>query len=116
MANRDTKKVIRIILLSVLFIFIIIYAFFNTRDLIFGVKIRDVEIVSNTETQTNIMNINGTAKNAKNLTLNGREISIDQSGNFNETFTLFSGYNIINLKAEDKFGYQDEKNYQLIGK
>ncbi len=60
------------------------------------------------------MKVTGNAKNATSLTLNGREISIDREGNFGETIALLSGYNIINIKARDKFGYIDEKNYKLI--
>jgi len=62
----------------------------------------------------NIIKITGNAKNAINLTLNGREISVDQAGNFNETIALLPGYNIISIIAKDKFGYVDEKNYKLI--
>ena len=113
--NQDVKKTLKIALLSALFVFITIYAFFNTRDLIFGVKIKNVNIVNSID-KINIIKITGNAKNAKNLTLNGREIFIDQNGNFNETLVLLLGYNVINIKAEDKFGYKDEKNYQLIGK
>ena|SRR3989344_8095758 len=109
--NTDAKKILKIVTLVSLFAFIAVYAFFNTKDLLFGVKIRNVNIVG----ETNIRKISGNAKNAKILTLNGREISIDQSGNFEETLALLSGYNIITLSAEDKFGLRDEKNYQLIG-
>lgn len=114
--NQNVKKILKISSLSVLFIFIIIYSFFNAKDLIFGVKIKNVDIVYITELGENIITINGNAKNARNLILNGREISIDQDGNFYEILALLSGYNIINIKAEDKFGYKDEKNYQLMGK
>ena len=113
-ANFSAKKILKAASLSVLFIFIITYAFFNTRALIFGVKIRNVEIVPVTDDQPNTLKVTGVAKNAKILSLNGREISIDQSGHFDETIVLLSGYNILTLKAEDKFGYKDEKNYQLI--
>lgn len=114
--NPDTKKISKIVLLSILFIFIILYAFFNAKNLIFGVKIKNVNIENGTGSEINIVKIMGNAKNAKTLTLNGREISIDQKGNFNETLALLSGYNIISIEAKDKFGYEDEKNYQLIGK
>ena len=103
------------VLLSVLFVFIVLYAFFNAKDLIFGVKIKNVNIENGAGDEINIVKITGNAKNAKTLILNGREISIDQEGNFDETLALLSGYNIINLKAEDKFGYKDEKNFRLIG-
>jgi hypothetical protein len=116
MSTRDTKKIIKISLLSILFIFIVFYAFFNARNLIFGVNIKDVVLDRGVGEDINIIKITGNAKNAKILSLNGREISIDQDGNFNETIALLSGYNIISLKAVDKFGYKDEEDYQLIGK
>ena len=120
MVNRDAKKILKIASLSILFLFIIIYTFFNTRELIFGVKIKNVNLergkIEETRNEENIVKITGNAKNAKILTLNGREISIDQKGNFNETIVLLVGYNTIDLKAEGKFGDKDEKNYQLMGK
>jgi len=110
----DAKKILRILLLTILFLFIIIYAFFRSKDLIFGVKIKNVNLNDGVKVTENIQKITGNAKNAIELTLNDREVSIDQQGNFNETISLLPGYNIINIKAKDKFGNSDEKNYQLI--
>jgi hypothetical protein len=112
--NQDTKKIVKIAGLSVFFILIATFAFWGSKDLIFGVKIRDVNIIDGSTVTNSVMNITGNAKNAINLILNGREISIDQGGNFTETIALLPGYNIINIKAKDKFGYVDEKNYQII--
>ncbi|KKP87568.1 MAG: hypothetical protein UR92_C0033G0012 [Candidatus Nomurabacteria bacterium GW2011_GWA2_35_80] len=100
--------------MSAFLLFIIIYAFFRTKDLIFGVKIKEVNIVDGTKVTDNIMKITGNAKNAVNLTLNDRVISVDQKGNFDETIALLSGYNIISIKAQDEFGNNDEKNYKLM--
>jgi len=69
---------------------------------------------SGTRMAESVMQITGNAKNTVNLTLNGREISINEAGDFNETIVLLTGYNIINITARDKFGYMDEKNYKLI--
>ncbi|MBU1728023.1 hypothetical protein KKA39_01830, partial [Patescibacteria group bacterium] len=110
----NAKKILKIFFISVFFIFIIIYAFFRSKDLIFGVKIKNVNIVDNSKLTESIVKITGNAKNAINLTLNDREISIDQTGNFEETIALLSGYNIVSIKAEDKFGNSDEKNYKLM--
>lgn len=115
MTNQDVKRILKVSLLSILFIFIVIYAFFNARGLIFGVKIKNVNLERKVE-ENNVVKITGNAKNAKNISLNGRNISIDQAGNFDETIILLPGYNIIDILATDKFGYKDEKNYQLIGK
>ena len=112
--NRDIKKILKITILSSFFLCIIIYAYFRSSDLIFGVKIKEVNIIDGAKVFESIMNVTGNAKNAINLTLNGREISIDRGGNFNETIALLPGYNIISLKALDKFGNTDEKDYKLI--
>jgi len=113
--NTSAKKILQISGLCIFFLFIIIYAFFRSKDLIFGVKIENVNIVDGTKVENAIMKVTGNAKNATNLTLNGREISIDENGNFHETIALLSGYNIVEIKAQDKFGYVDEKNFRLIG-
>jgi hypothetical protein len=112
--NQDGKKILKISLLSLLFLLMVVFVFFNSRDLVFGVKIKNVNLTDGMKVSESNIKVTGTAKNAVKLTLNDREISIDQKGNFEETLALFSGYNVVNLKAEDKFGNHDEKNYQVI--
>lgn len=109
----ESQKIKRVIF-GIFFMFIIIYGFARSTDLIFGVKIRGVSISDGTTTTESVTRITGNAKNATGLILNGRKIPIDLVGNFNETIALLPGYNIVNLRAEDKFGYIDEKNYKLI--
>ncbi len=112
--NQDAKKILKIAALSVLFLFIIIYAFLRSKDLIFGVKIKNVNIIDGAKVTESVMHVTGNAKNAILLTLDGREISVDQAGNFDETIALLPGYNIVDIKAKDKFGHKDEKIYKLI--
>src|ERR1035437_5335444 len=117
--NTSLKKILQISGLSVFFLLIIIYALVRSQDLISGVKIRNVTInglpvQSGAKMAESVINITGNAKNAINLTLDGREISVDQQGNFNETIILLPGYNVIDIKARDKFGKSDEKNYKLM--
>lgn len=110
----DAKKILKIAALSVFLIFIFTFAFFRSKDLVFGVKIKEVNIMGEAKVADNILKVTGNAKNAVELTLNGRVISVDQRGNFNETIALLPGYNVIGLKAKDEFGNSDEKNYKLI--
>jgi hypothetical protein len=120
----NAKKIVKIAGLSAFFLIIVIFAFFRSSDLIFGVKIKNVVFMEGTPARTtvqsggkvadSIMKVEGSAKNAVSLALNGRIISINQKGDFSETIALLSGYNIINIRAQDKFGYVDEKNYQII--
>ena len=112
--TKDVKKLVRIIILCLFFLGIAVFAFINSRELIFGVQIKNVNIVDGAKMTKSDLDITGVAKNAIEVTLNGREISIDRAGNFNETIILSSGYNIVTIKARDKFGNDDEKNYQLM--
>ncbi len=119
MVKMSSKKTVKISGL-VLFIFIIFtVAFFGASGLIFGVKIKNVNIdgipaQSGAKTLNSVIKITGNAKNAITLSVNGREISVNNKGDFDETIALLKGYNILNIKAKDKFGYVDEKNYKLI--
>ncbi len=110
----NAKKIAQIFGLSVFFLFIITYTFFCSRDLIYGIKIKNVNIIDGVKVSDALIKIKGSAKNATKLILNGREISVDENGNFNETIALLSGYNVVNILAKDKFGYSDEENYQII--
>ena len=111
---KPARTLFKIASVSLLFLFIAVYAFFTSRNLIFGVKIKNVNIVDGAKVPDSVIVVSGNAKNAIHLTLNGREISLDLGGNFSESMALAEGYNLIDIKAEDKFGYHDEKIYKLI--
>ena len=110
----DSKRTIRIGLISGFILLVVIYAFIGSYDLVFGVKIKNVNLTSGQTTEGNIQEVSGNAKNAISLKLNGHEISIDKEGDFKETIALSPGYNIVNIEALDKFGHNDSKDYQLI--
>lgn len=112
--NNNAIKILKIAGVAIFFILIITYAILGSHDLIFGVKIKNVNILDGIKVTDSVLKVTGNAKNATNLSLNGREISIDLLGNFEETVALLPGYNIISIVAKDKFGYIDEKNYKLI--
>lgn len=112
--NTDVKKILQISTLSIFFLLIVIYALWRSHNLIQGVEIKDVNLVDGAKVENSILAVKGNAKNGTNVAINGREISVDVDGNFDETVALLLGYNIISIKAQDKFGYIDEKNYKLI--
>ncbi len=93
---------------------ILFYAYYQTRNLISGPVI-EVSSPQNGQTFTEaLVEIVGRAKNAVKITLDDRPIFIDESGNFREKLLLSRGYNIIDLKAEDKFGEKTQKILEVI--
>ncbi|MEK7569282.1 MAG: hypothetical protein AAB500_00100 [Patescibacteria group bacterium] len=108
--TRDAKKILKYAALSVFSLVIVIYAYFRSTELIWGVKVKNVVL----QREESMLKISGNAKNAVHLALNGREISIDQAGNWNEALALLPGYNLLDINAKDKFGHESQKSYQLI--
>lgn len=95
-------------------LFILVYAGYQFKNVIFGIQIENVNIVDGSSINENPLRITGVAEHAIYVSLNGREISIDKNGNWDETIALLSGYNIIEIEAKDKFGNTDAKNYKLM--
>jgi hypothetical protein len=53
---------------------------------------------------TQHVTVTGTAKNIVKLTLNGREIHTNETGDFTHELVLENGYTILTLAAQDRFG------------
>ena len=64
---------------------------------------------SSSTVDSELINISGTALNVASLTLNGNSIAVDQNNSFNEVLLLAPGFNIIEVRARDRFG----KEYTL---
>jgi hypothetical protein len=57
--------------------------------------------------------VSGTVKRAKEITLQGRPISIDTEGNFKETLVTHAPYTILVVEAIDAYGKKDRKVVQI---
>lgn len=96
------------IVVSVLLL--ISYGIFNARNLLLGPSI---EIFSPTsseiETESNTITVKGQAKNIVFLSLNERPIFVDPEGLFEEKLLLSPWFNIIEIKARDRFKKEVQK-------
>lgn len=94
-----------------LFVFILVFSYDKMSFLVKGVEIKAT--ISH-GTNSSIISINGNAKNAIHLTLNGREIFIEKDGTFKEPIALLPGFSVVTLLAQDKFGKTDEKKFEVM--
>lgn len=115
MADKN-KIVIKIAIGLILFIIAAGYSFYEMRNFIAGPKIEIIYPKDGELKNQSLININGTAKNISKLFLNGRQIFTDEKGSFNEELLLSLGYNIIEIKAEDKFDREIKKTLRVIYK
>jgi len=51
-----------------------------------------------------IITLEGSARNIAKITLNGRQIFTDPTGNFKEALVLENGYTIATIAATDRYG------------
>lgn len=80
------------------------YGASKSVNLVTGPRL-EIESPKNGETvRDSFLLIKGSAKNVAFLTLNDKQIFIDDQGNIADQLLLYEGYNIMTVKAKDKFG------------
>jgi hypothetical protein len=90
--------------LTLLGILIVVgYILFQARFILEGPQIALHEGYESLQTARTIT-LEGTAQNIVRITLNGRQIYTDASGNFKEVLVLENGYTVATLRAEDRYG------------
>lgn len=94
-----------------LFLFIAIFGYSKINFLIKGVEIEAVVV---RDEHSSLVKVEGNAKNSVLLSLNGREIFIDENGNFSESIGLLPGFSVISIEAKDKFGKNKEEKFRLV--
>jgi hypothetical protein len=101
---------------SIIFFSIIIigYFIFNFRIFIAGPEIIITSPQNGGTTDQSLVEITGKAENVDFISLNDRSIFLDNNGNFREFLLLSSGYNIIIIKAQDKFKRSISKKLEII--
>lgn len=87
---------------------------YNIKDTIVGAPL-SVRMVKDGSTVADpFLPIEGNAKHAKQVHINGRPVIIDQEGNFSDGVILSPGYNVVTISQKDKFGKEKEKVVRLV--
>ena len=95
-----------------LFGLVVIYAFWNGRDIILGPQVT-IYPPSVDVTAPNPITIKGVVKNASFISLNGRQIFVDEEGLFSEEVVESPGLNTIELYVRDRFGKEKREFVKL---
>ncbi|MEX0910479.1 MAG: hypothetical protein WDZ73_01860 [Candidatus Paceibacterota bacterium] len=106
--------VIKIFLMLLVFIVILAFAYFKTANLVSGPTINIISPTNAMTYQDNFIEIKGSAQRIAKIYLNNRQIFTDTEGYFREPLILFPGYNILTLRAEDKFGREVIKKLHIV--
>jgi len=86
------------------------------KDFIIGPTITISSPTNGESVGNSLIELKGTAKNISYISVNDRRIFTDEEGVFKEKLLLYPGYNIISVKAEDRFDRNIEKTLELVYK
>lgn len=91
-----------------------LYVFHQSEAFLTGPQIV-VKFPSNGQSLANsLVTIEGFIKNAPVFSINGGRVLTDSRGNFKKDLLLAKGYNIFELKAEDRRGRIASKKIELV--
>ncbi len=90
--------------LATFLILLSLYVAFQSRNLILGPRLKITSPIQGETLAGPVIKIAGTAKNISFLTLNDRQIYVDDQGQFSETLLPQSGLVILKLVGTDRFG------------
>ncbi|MBI5645133.1 hypothetical protein HY970_03475 [Candidatus Kaiserbacteria bacterium] len=100
------------IVLAIFFIIIVGYAYYEARGIIYGPRINVSSGVQ--EVHDSFIVVSGNASRIAKLSMNGKEIPVTESGDFEEPYLLAPGLNRIVLDAEDRYGRTTHKTLQIV--
>ena len=92
------------------------YAYLQSREFLRGPQITITSPEDGKTLEESVVIIEGVAQNVAYISLNDLAIFVDSQGNFREKLLLLPGYNILTVKAEDRFGKKVEKTLELVYK
>lgn len=97
---------------GVFFLILIGYGYFEARGLLYGPQISVPDIT--VPVHDALIHIRGTAQHIASLSLNGKQITVTESGAFDEPYLLAPGTNRIVFDAKDKYGNATQRVVQVV--
>ncbi len=93
---------------------LLFYVHYQSKDFIGGPEIEIISPQNGELFNKPLVFIEGKATNIAHLELNGRQIFVNENNIFNEKLLLLDGYNIITIKAVDRFDREVQKELELV--
>lgn len=112
----NIKSLLKILAIIAVVVIVVGYSYDRTKDFAQGPTITVLSPTDGFTSVESIVNVEGEAKNISHISMNDRQIFTNEEGLFEEKLLLYPGYNIITIKARDKFDRNIEKTLEIIYK
>ncbi len=116
MIEFNAKKFLIKIGVGIISAALIVLIFFQSKEYLEGPTIYITNPINGSTFSEPLLNIEGVAKSVSFITLNDRQIFVDENGKISEKLLLQNGNNIILIKAVDRFQRKVEKKLEIVYK
>ncbi len=110
---KEYQRLVKPILVGLVVLLVVGYSGWELKDFMAGPQIIVTSPIDGQTIKKNFVSVKGRAERISQLYLNGKKIFTDKQGNFNESYLLSNGYNLLEIIANDQFGRQIIKKLQL---
>src|SRR3989344_5126509 len=107
---------LKIIVLTIVAIAILGYAYHRTGDLIRGPRVTIVAPENGAVLTEPLLRIAGRVDNAAALSINGRAVFTNERGEFDDEILVSRGYNVFEISAGDRFGRTAMEKIEVVRK
>jgi len=114
--NTKIRTLLKIGLTITMVVVFALYGISRSQGFLKGPQIAISSPINGTISSNSAVKITGRAKNISLLYLNGRKIFTNEDGLFEESLLLAHGYNIIEIKAQDKFNREIREIRRIVYK
>lgn len=105
---------IKIYITAAIVLIVVLYSSFCAKDYLLGPSLKVLSPISGIPANDSYLEIKGQAKRIAKIFIDDRQVFTDDQGNFKEPLLLSYGYNIIRVRAEDRFGRKVDEKIQLV--
>ena len=114
LTRTTTIRIIKVTSLVLIVLIIVAYGISRSLNYARGPKINLNNPIDGSTATSSVIELIGRVERANNLTINGHPTTIDEQGDFKTNILLFSGINVITIRAEDQFGRNTEITRTLV--
>ena len=110
------KKILRWTSIILLFVVIVGYAVFRSRDLLFGIRLTITGVTDGMTVTDPVLELKGEAHHANEIRVDNQVIPLSETGTWHDSLILAEGYNVISIRVTDKFGRIITHEYRVYYK
>lgn len=103
-ATDNMETLLKALFYGAIVVALVYYAHFQSRALLDGPHVAFTTPQNGAVLERGVVAVEGRVERISFLTLNGRQIFVDENGVFTEELILLPGHNIMELRAIDRFG------------